>query len=202
VAHREVAPDERRSRFERLYSTTYDPIVGYVLRRSSDQWDASDAVAETYLILWRRLDEAPSDDGRVLPWLYGVARRVLANQRRGERRRSALAARLATDVGDLTTYIDEPADETGQQIARALEQLGAEDREILELLVWEELGREEIALALGISRALVRLRLHRARQRFAQKLVAEGIDLKRSESAGHETERRASARPDTEEATP
>lgn len=44
--------------------------------------DAADAVAETFLVAWRRLPEVPSGE-EARPWLYGVARRTLANQRLG-----------------------------------------------------------------------------------------------------------------------
>jgi DNA-directed RNA polymerase specialized sigma24 family protein len=49
-------------------------------------------IAETFLTAWRRLDDVPAGDEARL-WLYGVARRMLANQRRGARRRSSLADR-------------------------------------------------------------------------------------------------------------
>jgi RNA polymerase sigma factor (sigma-70 family) len=196
-----VADRERRSRFEHLYVTTYGAILGYVLRRLSDPSDAADVVAETYLTLWRRLEDVPADD-RVLPWLYGVARRILANQRRGERRRTALAGRLAADVQNLATYIREPGGPTAEQIARAFRRLSGDDRELLALVAWEDLGRDEIAVVLGISRPLVRLRLHRARQRLTKELSAEGIDMQRPTTAGHDMTRRVPARPGATEATP
>ena len=87
----------QRERFELLYRELYAPISGYVMRRSDSAEDAAEAIAETFVVLWRRLDACPQgDDAR--PWLFGVARRVLANQRRGERRRTALAERLMVEV--------------------------------------------------------------------------------------------------------
>jgi len=61
-----------------------------VLRRVNPS-TADDVVAEVFVVCWRRLDEVPVDP---LPWLLGVARRVLSTQRRGERRRGALRDRL------------------------------------------------------------------------------------------------------------
>ncbi len=54
-------------------------------------------MAETFLVAWRRLDDVPAD---ALPWLYGVARRVLANERRSAGRRAALEQRVATTAAD------------------------------------------------------------------------------------------------------
>lgn len=160
---------ERRERFELLYRELYEPISGYVLRRVRNPEDAAEAIAETFVTLWRRLDSCPAD-GEVRPWLYGVARKVLANQRRGERRRSALAERLVAEVERPELPAAPPSD---NRIARAFATLGGADREVLALLAWEGLTREELAVALGVSRAVVRLRLHRARRRFEAALERE-----------------------------
>src|SRR2546423_412690 len=84
---------DRRERFEAAYRELYEPICGYTLRRVRDPEDAAEAIAETFATLWRRFDRCPQGE-QLRPWLYGVARRVIANQRRGERRRTALGERL------------------------------------------------------------------------------------------------------------
>ena len=88
---------DRRERFEAAYRELYEPICGYVLRRVREPEDAAEAIAETFATLWRRFDRCPHGD-ELRPWLFGVARRVIANQRRGERSRSALGERLAANV--------------------------------------------------------------------------------------------------------
>jgi len=90
-----VSPSGREAgdRFERLYGDLFTPISGYVVRRVGNPEDAAEMIAETFATLWRRLDSCPAGD-EARPWLFGVARRVLANQRRGEHRRGALAERL------------------------------------------------------------------------------------------------------------
>ena len=79
-------------RFTDVYVAHHADVLGYLLRRSAVD-DARDAAAEVFTVVWRRLDEMPADVG-TLPWLYGVAARVLANQRRGDRRRRDLRIRL------------------------------------------------------------------------------------------------------------
>src|SRR5438105_12227781 len=96
-----MSDEARRQRFEAAYRELYQPICGYTLRRVRQPEDAAEVIAETFATLWRRLDSCPPGD-ELRPWLYGVARRVIANQRRGERRRSALGERLVTSF-------DEPA---------------------------------------------------------------------------------------------
>ncbi len=166
-----ASPAARRERFELLYRQLYSPIAGYVLRRVRNPEDAAEAVAETFATLWRRLDSCPAG-AEARPWLFGVARRVLANQSRGERRRSALAERLATEL-DTTAVASALGAGYESRVARAFGTLSEGDREVLSLLAWEGLTREELSVALGVSRAVVRLRLHRARYRFKGALDRE-----------------------------
>src|ERR1700748_523134 len=92
-----MTASERQRRFEAVYQEHHGPILGYVLRRTGHPDDAADVIGEVFLTAWRRLDDVPPGDQAKL-WLYGVARRVLANHRRGQRRRSALTERLRADL--------------------------------------------------------------------------------------------------------
>lgn len=159
-----MTPDRRR-RFEDLYDRHVAVVAAYLLRRT-DPTTADDVLAETMLVAWRRLDDVPAD---AAPWLIAIARRQLANARRGTRRRASLAERLAREpapAGDTPA----PADPA---VAAALAALSPADREILRLLAWDDLEGDEIARVLGCSRATVRVRLHRARRRFIAALEAE-----------------------------
>ena len=75
--------DQRRHRFEAVYAAYHGPVLGYVLRRTGNPDDAADVLADTFLTAWRRLEDLPPEPAARL-WLYGVARRVLANHRRGD----------------------------------------------------------------------------------------------------------------------
>jgi RNA polymerase sigma-70 factor (ECF subfamily) len=144
-------------------------ILAYALRRTDGPEDAADVVAETFLVAWRRLEDVPPGAQARL-WLYGVARRALANQRRGERRRERLGERLRTD---LTPALAETPEPPGPDVAAALDRLGPEDREVLRLSAWEELSPSEVATVLGISAVAARSRLHRARRRLRRALERE-----------------------------
>jgi RNA polymerase sigma-70 factor (ECF subfamily) len=173
---------ERRERFEAVYRELYAPICGYTLRRVRDPEDAAEVIAETFATLWRRFDRCPPGHER-RPWLFGVARRVIANQRRGERRRGALGERLAANV-DHAALETVHTEEATSELARAFAGLSEPDRELLALVAWEGLTRDELAIALGTTRAVVRLRLHRARKRLRDALPATQIQF----SGGQEHE--------------
>ncbi|MGW4964464.1 RNA polymerase sigma factor [Nonomuraea sp. NPDC004186] len=67
-------------RFEAVYRATYDQITAYAGRRCDSPQDAADVVAETFVIVWRKIDELPPGAEARL-WVYGVARNVLAERR-------------------------------------------------------------------------------------------------------------------------
>ncbi|GII77943.1 hypothetical protein Sru01_29250 [Sphaerisporangium rufum] len=156
-----------RHRFETVYRQTYERILGYAMRRCSSPEDAADVVAETYVVAWRRIAELPGGEAARF-WLYGVARRVLANHHRGERRRATRHAELTSEAEAL--YAASAAPAANDRVGAALDLLSDADRELLTLAVWEELDPGEIAVVLGCSRNAARVRLHRARRRFARAL--------------------------------
>lgn len=153
----------REESFRRLYAAHFDAVLGYALRRTDRPEDAADVVAETFVVAWRRIGHVPADGS--LPWLYAVARRVLANQRRGDLRRRRLGERLRSDlavvVPDLSDDVVQRAD-----VNEAMARLSARDEEILQLHLWEGLEPREISDVLGLSTAIVRPRLSRARARL------------------------------------
>lgn len=159
-----MRPESAEARLERLYAEHGRAVLAYAVRRSPDGQDAADALAETFLVAWRRLPEVPPGEAARL-WLYGVARNVLANQRRSERRRDRLAERLREDLPAALDGVP-PSSTDGGAIRAALAGLGREDREILRLSAWEELTPSEIATVMGISKIAARSRLHRARNRL------------------------------------
>ena len=169
--------DERSTRFRELYEANYERILGYALRRVGHP-DALDVVAETFTVAWRRLGRVPDGDEARL-WLYGTARRVLANHERGARRRARLHGRLAQEAA-MTA-----AEPQQGLAAAAFASLRPDDRELLALVAWEGLDAQEIARAIGCSRNAARIRLHRARSRFARALREEDESVKRPPPTGH-----------------
>jgi RNA polymerase sigma factor (sigma-70 family) len=160
----------RRERFEHLYRSNYEAILGYVRRRTGPD-EAADVLAETFLVAWRRLETVPDGEAARL-WLYGTARRVLANHERARRRRRRLDARLrAVAHGGWA-----PSESRGA-LAAAFERMSARDRELLSLAGWEGLDAKQIGTVLGCSANAARIRLHRARRRFAAELERAGLTV-------------------------
>lgn len=164
---------DERKRFERIYSSHYDEVLRYCLRRCSRE-DALDAAADTFTVAWRRRADLPVDNP--VPWLYGVARRVVANQWRSSARRHNLVTRLRlVDTGSSSDPESQLIrDHDSAAVVAALERLQPADREVIRLAGWEELGRDGIGVALGCTPNAVTKRLNAALDRLARELgVAE-----------------------------
>lgn len=164
---------EQEDRFRRVYADNFPALLAYAVRRVAQPEDAADVVAETFLVAWRRSRDLPPDD-EVRLWLYGVARRVLANHHRGGVRRERLGERLRQRI---TTAVSvDPGAEVPQRLAvqAAMDRLAETDREMLMLTVWEGLQPREVAEVMQVSAAAVRTRLSRARARLRE-LVGDDL---------------------------
>lgn len=138
-------------------------------RRRSDAETAADCAAETFLVAWRRLDDVP-DGEAALGWLYGVARRVLANEFRRARRWRRLRTRLRSGepAPEETPEVVVVRREQDQMMLAALARLRPGDQELLRLVWWEELSHAEIAELKGCSTQAASQRIHRATLRAAR----------------------------------
>lgn len=161
----------RRDRFERVATEIYEPLQRFAKRRSSADV-ADDVVADTLLVLWRRLDEVAAGDE--LLWSYGVARRVLANHRRSATRKLRLVDRLIskTPPQSMEALQDSGGSESEDHSAlhAAIATLADTDREVLTLWAWEGLEPRDMAIVLDISANAASIRLHRARENLRKEL--------------------------------
>jgi RNA polymerase sigma factor (sigma-70 family) len=154
--------------FRSVYARHYADVVRYGLRRLDGSPAAEELAQEVFLVAWRRRWDVPS---HALPWLYGVARRLLANHWRAQRAlpvssagRDELREHPAADRhAGVTELLD---------VRAALSRLSDDDQEILRLVAWEQLTVAEAALVLGCGATAAKVRLHRARRRLTA-LVAE-----------------------------
>ncbi|MBM2615960.1 RNA polymerase sigma factor [Actinoplanes sp. LDG1-06] len=152
---------DREARFRALYADAYPDVLAFAQRRGHPS-HAEDVVAEAFLVVWRRFDEAPKRSGDARAWIFGIARHCLLNARRGQGRQDALAVRIAS----APPAGDEPGEPSGELIdlAAAWKKLGPKDQEALALAVFEDLTSAQAARVLGVSAASYRIRLMRARR--------------------------------------
>jgi RNA polymerase sigma-70 factor, ECF subfamily len=145
-------------RFERIYAEHVDAVRAYVRRRAPEAV-VDDVVADVFVVALRKIDDVPRN---ALPWLYAVARKTLANERRRR-------AHLQSDCSAIGLQFEqEPAGDA--QLATAFAALSEADREILRLVAWEGLPFRDVGRVLDVSPVAARVRFHRAKTRLAARL--------------------------------
>jgi RNA polymerase sigma-70 factor (ECF subfamily) len=154
------------SAFRSLFDEHLAEVWRYARRRCATSADADDVAGETFAVAWRRRADLPPDRDFARLWLLGTARRVLANQRRGQDRQHRLRTRAAAVAAPVV-----PADpDSGGELWQALSRLSPEDRDLLIMRAWDELAVQDMAVLLGCTPNAVSLRLHKARRRLAAAL--------------------------------
>ena len=157
---------ERRARLDEWFRSYSARVLAYLLHRTDAQ-TAQDVLQEVFVIAFTKAGHVPEPP---LGWLFGTARRVLANKHRGLRRHNHLIERLL-DVDGVESGEEY---ELRQAFATCLATLSTGDREVLTLTGWYALTPGEAALALGCTPSAYAVRLHRARTRLASALTAAG----------------------------
>ena len=153
-----------------MYQAHRDAIWSYCVRRVHRD-DVEDAVADVFIVAWKKHDRAPEGEEMLL-WLYGVARNVVRNANRSVVRRSRLSSKMKS-------FGPETAEASDVQVVRNLEDerllaavatLSDDDQELLRLRTWEELSIKQIASAVGKSPRSVESKLGRIRKKLARQL--------------------------------
>ncbi len=157
----------REARFRAVYEATYDDLLRFAQRRVRHS-HAEDITAEVFLVAWRRMDDMPEGTDDARPWLFGVARATMLNHQRGNRRRDALATRLADATHEHSTSDDLTVSRL--DLAAAWPRLSDAEQEVIGLAVWEGLSSAQAGVVLGCSATAYRLRLSRARRSLRRHL--------------------------------
>jgi RNA polymerase sigma-70 factor (ECF subfamily) len=152
-------PGSDEERIEVALLTLMPRLHSYFNARMRDADDAADALAETLVVIWRRRKDIPDDSTKFDPWVFGVARRVLANARRGRRRHDNLTFELRSwtisTSRETTVDID---------LRRALTSLNERDRELVLLVGRDGFSLAEAAQILRVKPEAARARYSRARR--------------------------------------
>lgn len=165
--------------FRAVFARHHDSIHRFVASRIGPD-AAQDVVSETFLQAFRirqRFDSARGTDA--LPWLIGIASRLVSRSRgaevRWQRRQAAamrseprLAAIHGSDSPDVLRRLD--AERLRPELVAALGDLRRADRDALCACVLAGLSYQEAAVALGVPIGTIRSRVARARERLRSAL--------------------------------
>ncbi|HKP19007.1 MAG TPA: RNA polymerase sigma factor [Gaiellaceae bacterium] len=168
--------------FERFYRVHVDAVQRFVARRVDDPYLAADLTADVFVAAIESARSYRRGRGEPAAWLFGIARNVVAGERRRNARelraRARFRGRELVDEGDLVALharID--AESSGRSLYRDLADLSAGERAVLELVALDGLSVGEAGRALGIGPVAARVRLHRARRSLHERLGAPSLGI-------------------------
>ncbi|SEF89662.1 RNA polymerase sigma-70 factor, ECF subfamily [Actinacidiphila yanglinensis] len=153
--------------FEGLVARHSTALHGYLARRAPAA--ADDLLSEVWLRAFAGRSGYDPERGTVRGWLFGVARHVLATHWRAAETAGPLGPE---PVADPWHAVDQRLDAAAVAplIRRTLAALPHAERELLLLVVWEQLTPAEAAAVVGVPQGTARSRLHRARTRLREAL--------------------------------
>jgi RNA polymerase sigma-70 factor (ECF subfamily) len=161
--------------FEAFYREQVGAIQGFVARRVDDRDRAADLTAEIFLAAIDAAHRYRPRRGTPRAWLYGIARNVVADDRRRAARDRAREQRLRgsallgeDDAAEIEARIDAAAQL--RRLYEAMDRLPEPERAVLELVAIDELSLTEAAAAAGVRPVTARVRLHRARRKLRAEL--------------------------------
>ena len=150
--------------FQSFYAATAGPLRAYVARTLGDFGQVDDIVQETFLRLLRT-DGIPDDPVQVRKIAFRIASNLMADEWR-RRRRTAPQSDTAPEPGAAG-----PDPALRLDMTRVFGELKPQQRQMLWLSYVEGADHREIAAALGVGEASVRVLLHRARKKLASLLT-------------------------------
>jgi RNA polymerase sigma-70 factor, ECF subfamily len=164
--------------FEAFYRRHVRAITGFVARRVTDPHLVDDLTTEVFLAAIEGADSFQPSRGSESAWLFGIARNVLAAERRQAARQADKmlrhAGRRPLDVDDISRLEEQiDAERASRALLAAVAELPPGPRAVIELVDIDGLTVTEAAVALGIPPVTARVRLHRARQALRRVPVPE-----------------------------
>ena len=173
------------ARFDALYRKYLAQVYNFAVYELGDHHEAEDATERTFMSALAGLtgfeERARPEDGPEAStfriWLFQIARNVVAERRRGRRRRPEAPLEIASEAPD-------PADLEETVVRRelataawgAVDRLTGDRRRAVVLRFVHEMTTAEIASILGRSEGAVRVLIHRGLRRVAGELRAPDRD--------------------------
>lgn len=166
-----------RTRYEVAANANARDLLVFFDRRLSHGVDAADALSDTLLAAWRRRSKLPADPVEARMWLFGIARNVLLNAHRGERRRTAALERLCqeAELARIPRQHGE-AEDLSELVREAITSLPTLQAELIRLTHWEGFTLVEVAKILGIPSSTARSRYAAARSSLREYLSTVLVD--------------------------
>jgi len=168
--------DRDAGALEHLYDTYERPVYAFAYRLLNDSMAAEEAVQELFMRIWNNAGRYDSSYGKLSTWMFALTRNISIDMLR---RRSARAAAIPVEDEHLNAVLDETSDTEltvertleGERVLAALQELGDEQQQVIDLIYYKGLTQQEVsdrcAIPLGTVKSRVRLALKQLHKRLA-----------------------------------
>lgn len=190
--------DDRPERDDVFWRSAYQAhapaLLGFLRRRVASPSEAEDLLQELFVRAMRA--DTFRRDASIKPYLYSIARNLLASRYRRPRLRLVTSSPDTDDLDPLDQVEGDEADaqdrvewsEFDQALAEALDRLSADHRLAFRLGVLEETPYAEIAERQGWTLSRVKVNVHRARRKIidalGDRIPGSSADLVATASGG------------------
>ncbi len=158
--------------FGKLYGLFYQRIYRFIYYLTYDKQLSEDLTQNTFLKAWRALPNFSTAKGTFQSFLFTIARNLVIDVKR-KNKEFYLDENI--DISSKEDLEDEyQRQESKQVIAKALEGLEPEEKQIVILRYFEELSFAEIARVINKKEGALRVRIHRILIKLKEQLEKNG----------------------------
>ncbi|MBO5621525.1 MAG: sigma-70 family RNA polymerase sigma factor [Butyrivibrio sp.] len=141
---------------EEIYTQYKDKVFGYVKNHVNSVEDAEDLTSEIFIKIYSKIDSYDESKASLSTWIYSMtSNRVIDYYRTNH-----VYSEIPEDLSDEKSTIEEDVlnKETLEQLAKALESLPEELTDIIVLRYYKGLTLQEVAVKMGLSYGVTKLR--------------------------------------------
>ena len=149
--------------FSALYKKYAPDVFGFALYLSGERGEAEDITSETFVRVWTSPE--PIEMATVRGYLFTITRNLFLQGLRKKARNVELDHQLPDSLP--SPYAQAEQKDEFRNVLAGLQKLPEVDRAALLMRAFEDMPYEEIARALGLSLAAVKVKVHRARLALA-----------------------------------
>lgn len=169
VAHAQKVPEA----FGRLYDVYYQPVFGFLVKRTGNMDVAKDLTSEAFFQALKNIHRYHPRPGRSFKsWLFAIVIAQVGNYYRGRQKLLSLSSEACPELvaepdgepGNILLAAEEQAERETQvrKLRRLLNTLNPRQQNILSLRYFSQLSIAEIARAMNMKEGTIKSHIHRA----------------------------------------
>lgn len=177
-----IAEDELvealKTRSQKAFSALYDnyapALLGVIVRIVRDEAEAENLLQDTFIKVWKHIDQYRSERGRLFTWLINIARNTAINFLRSQK--DIQKTEIHPDKNGVHLYggpVADPAPVDYIGVSETVAQLDPKLKQIIDLLYFNGYTQQEVADGLGLPLGTVKTRTRTALQQL-KKLFGDG----------------------------